>query len=79
MADLFGGADVTVNPDGSDLRRLTGGQGKNESPSWSPDGRHLAFSSDRVGPKDIYVMTAAGTEVKRLQPGQEPAWSPALQ
>ncbi|MEK6710081.1 MAG: Tol-Pal system beta propeller repeat protein TolB [Nitrospinota bacterium] len=70
---------VTVNPDGSDLRRLTGGQGKNESPSWSPDGRHLAFSSDRVGPKDIYVMTAAGTEVKRLQPGQEPAWSPALQ
>jgi len=69
---------VTVNPDGSDLRRLTGAQGKNESPSWSPDGRHLTFSSDRSGRKEIYVMTSAGTELKRLQLGQEPAWSPAL-
>lgn len=70
---------VTVNPDGSDLRRLTGGQGKNETPSWSPDGKHLVFSSDRTGRREIYVMTAAGTELKRLQLGQEPAWSPALQ
>ena len=69
---------VTVNPDGSDLRRLTGGQGKNESPTWSPDGRHIAFSSDRNGSKFIYVMTSLGSQLKRLQPGQEPAWSPSL-
>jgi TolB protein len=69
---------VTVNPDGSDLRRLTGGQRRNESPTWSPDGRNIAFSSDRTGRKYIYVMTSAGTQLTRLQPGQEPAWSPAL-
>ncbi len=69
---------VTVNPDGSDLRRLTGGQRRNESPTWSPDGRNIAFSSDRTGRKYVYVMTSAGTQLVRLQPGQEPAWSPAL-
>ncbi len=67
---------VTINPDGSDLRRLTGSQGRNESPTWSPDGRHIAFSSDRSGRKYVYVMTSAGTQLRRLQPGQEPAWSP---
>ncbi|MBT6395094.1 MAG: Tol-Pal system beta propeller repeat protein TolB [Nitrospinaceae bacterium] len=69
---------VTINPDGSDLRRLTGGQRRNESPSWSPDGRNIAFSSDRSGRKYVYVMTSAGTQLKRLELGQEPAWSPAL-
>ena len=68
---------VTSNPDGSDIRRLTGGRGRNESPTWSPDGRHIAFSSDRAGRKYIYVMTHQGTQLKRLRPGQEPAWSPA--
>ncbi|MEE9276053.1 MAG: Tol-Pal system beta propeller repeat protein TolB [bacterium] len=67
---------VTSNPDGSDIRRLTGGRGRNESPTWSPDGRHIAFSSDRAGRKFIYVMTHQGTQLKRLRPGQEPAWSP---
>ncbi|MDA1000070.1 MAG: Tol-Pal system beta propeller repeat protein TolB [bacterium] len=69
---------VSVNPDGSDLRRLTGGQGRNESPTWSPDGRHIAFSSDRSGLKYVYVMTAMGTQLFRLPPGQEPSWSPSL-
>ena len=67
---------VTMTPDGRDVRRLTGSQGRNESPTWSPDGRHIAFSSDRSGRKYVYVMTSAGTQLKRLQPGQEPAWSP---
>ncbi len=67
---------ATMNVDGADLRRLTGSQGRNESPTWSPDGRHIAFSSDRSGRKYVYVMTSAGTQLKRLQPGQEPAWSP---
>ncbi len=67
---------VTMNIDGRDMRRLTGSQGRNESPTWSPDGRHITFSSDRSGRKYVYVMTSAGTQLKRLQPGQEPAWSP---
>ena len=67
---------ATMNVDGTGLRRLTGSQGRNESPTWSPDGRHIAFSSDRTGRKHVYVMTSAGTQLKQLQPGQEPAWSP---
>ncbi len=70
---------VTMGVDGSDVRRLTGSQGRNESPTWSPDGRHIAFSSDRSGRKYVYVMTSAGTQLRRLQPGQEPAWSPISQ
>ena len=29
-------------------------------PAWSPDGRRIAFSSDRDGNFEIYVMSAAG-------------------
>jgi len=67
---------VTMNPDGSGMRRLTGSQGRNESPTWSPNGRHIAFSSDRRGRKYVYTMTDSGTQLRKLQPGQEPDWAP---
>ena len=35
-------------------------------PVWSPDGGHLAFSSDRNGNDDIYVMNADGTGLAQL-------------
>ncbi|MFQ6118135.1 MAG: TolB family protein, partial [Candidatus Bipolaricaulia bacterium] len=70
----------TMNPDGSDLRRLTSGTGNNEAPSWSPDGRHIAFSSDRSGIPQIYIMRADGSgqrPVTRLAGGgYAPSWSP---
>ena len=67
---------VTMNPDGSGKRRLTGSQGRNESPTWSPNGRHISFSSDRSGRKYVYIMTESGTQLRKLQPGQEPDWAP---
>jgi len=62
---------------------LTADQGDNESPSWSPDGSLIAFSSTReAGVPRIYVMTAAGTDPRRLLilPGEQtgPKWSPAV-
>ena len=47
----------------------------NIEPTWSPDGKKIAFSSTRDG---IYVMHANGRNIRRLtdQPGSSPAWSP---
>ena len=58
--------------------QLTHGEGKNENPTWAPDGRHLVFSSNRSGRSQIYSMLANGTEVKQLttQGGNwMPVWS----
>jgi TolB protein len=46
----------TINPDGSDEQRLTSGSGRNENPSWSPDGHYIAFSSTRRRAQNIYIM-----------------------
>ena len=38
------------------IRRLTDHSDRVGSPSWSPDGRHITFDSNRHGKADIYVM-----------------------
>jgi Tol biopolymer transport system component len=45
-------------------------------PAWSPDGRYIAFLSDRAGINDLYVMRADGTGVTRLPTGGGPNGSP---
>jgi TolB protein len=74
-----------MDADGKNIRRLTdhavdGGK-YNSNPSWSPDGREIAFASDRDSVNwEIYVMDADGKNVQRLthQPAGDfqPAWSP---
>jgi len=68
-----------INLDGSGGHRLTEG-GSNEWPSWSPDGRYLAFSSTREGESRIYLMFAAdGRVIAPLTEGEgnasNPSWS----
>jgi Tol biopolymer transport system component len=74
-----------MNADGSDQHRLTPRDFVwNElSPVWSPDGKRLLFQADRdvpVGNRELYVMNADSTGLKRLTryPGQDnwPTWSP---
>jgi TolB protein len=43
--------------------------------AWSPDGRRIAFESDRRGTW-VYVMNADGSAKRRLARGYAPAWSP---
>ena len=70
-----------VNADGNRLRRLTRGQSPKHSPSWSPDGRTIAYVRfGGSGNDDIWVMRADGTNHRRLTRGPaydySPAWSP---
>ena len=71
-----------VSPDGSNLRPLTAGAGDNESASWSPNGRHLVFHSNRVGVFQLFTMLADGSEQQQLTrgPGEttSASWSPRL-
>jgi TolB protein len=68
-----------MNPDGSEIQQMTT-SGANEDPAWSPDGRHLVFTSSRSGTKDVYVMHADGSGQKRLTRNARnnfgPDWSP---
>ena len=64
-----------TNPDGSNLRQLTAGPGSNESASWSPNGRHLLFQSNRLGSFQLFTMLSDGSEQQQLPKGPGEATS----
>jgi tricorn protease len=55
-----------VNDDGSQPRRLTVHTARESHPRFSPDGKWIAFSSNRYGNDDVFVMPASGGPAKRL-------------
>ena len=69
-----------MDADGQNQTRLTDSDGWNGSPSWSPDGRRLAFVSDREGNSGIYVMDVDGQNQTRLTDSdgwiRSLSWSP---
>lgn len=59
--------DIWVaDEDGRNVQRLTVNRARDVYPRFSPDGKWIAFSSDRNGNLDVYVMPAAGGNVKQL-------------
>lgn len=57
---------------------LTRDSGRNERPSWAPDGRHLVFESTRGGTRQIWTMLADGTSPHQLTSSghnESPNWS----
>ncbi len=71
IAFAYGGDLWLVGRDGGDATRLTSTPAVESDPFLSPDGRWLAFSSNRSGVWAVYVMPAAGGDARRL------TWYPA--
>lgn len=69
-----------INADGSNLKQLTKGDGENLSPTWSPNGKYIAFVSTRDGNKEIYIMNKKGKRHLRLTSCEasdtSPVWMP---
>jgi TolB protein len=70
----------SMNADGSDIVPLTSGAGNDLWPDLSPNGRLLAFASNRTGNNEIYVLdlkTGALTNVSNSSADDSwPRWSP---
>ena len=77
-----------MDADGRNQRRLTNSRLVDWDPSWSPDGKHIAFTANgrpgdwgaRGGDLEIYVMDANGANPRKLTENHrqdtDPAWSP---
>lgn len=66
--------------DGQPILRLTDGNWSDVAPALSPDGKQIAFASNRSGYWDIYILTLATGEVRQITDTPKydsaPTWSP---
>jgi TolB protein len=59
-------------------RALTFGEGTNESPAFSPNGRHVVFTSTRSGKAQVFTMARDGKDVRQITRtgnNEKPDWS----
>ncbi len=78
--DLLG--DIYIMPStGGDAKLLTGGPAYDVQPRFSPDGKKIAFTSDRGGIDNLWIMDVDGKNLKQITKENErqvnnPVWSP---
>jgi Tol biopolymer transport system component len=72
--------DLFVSPaDGTGVRQLTNDAAFDRGPCWSPDGRQIAFYSNRGGSWDVWTINRDGSSLAQVTKGAEahyPIWSP---
>ncbi|HSB08116.1 MAG TPA: amidohydrolase family protein [Blastocatellia bacterium] len=80
LFDLLG--DVyTVPTAGGEAKRIIGGLSFESQPKFSPDGKKIAFISDRSGAENLWLADADGSHPKALTKGRNqmflsPSWTP---
>jgi Tol biopolymer transport system component len=76
----YASAIYAIATDGGESRQLTAGEKRDSAPRWSPDGRTLAFVSDRSGTPQVYLLDTQGGEARQLtslgRGAGNPVWSP---
>ena len=78
-AQTGAGFDIRIYDVASGVSRtITDGIGSNESPAFSPNGRHIAFTSTRAGKEQIFVIDRDGKnlrQITRTGMNRYPNWS----
>jgi Tol biopolymer transport system component len=79
----FGGGGVNpdifrMNPNGTDQERLTHNPASDFTPSYSPNGRMIAFVRGPEGNEEIYIMNADGSHQTRLTTNADPDTYPSF-
>jgi TolB protein len=74
-------AIFTMDPDGSNVTRLTNGKYTDSAPSWSPNGSKLVFFRSQRDVSDLFTMNSDGSGLRQITHTREwefdPAWSPS--
>jgi TolB protein len=61
------GYDIKIHDVATGVTRaITDGSGSNESPTFSPNGRHLAFTSTRAGRAQIFTIARDGRDLRQI-------------
>jgi TolB protein len=62
-----GGYDIRIfDFQNRDAKTITDGIGSNESPAFSPNGRHVAFTSTRAGKEQIFLIDRDGKNLRQI-------------
>jgi Tol biopolymer transport system component len=76
VGDLY-----TLPFSGGEARKITSGMGFNSMPRFSPDGKKIAFISDRGGAENVWISDADGSDARQLSQDEQsefasPTWTP---